>query len=33
MVKVSIIMPVYNSEKFLKKAVESVLNKNLKTLN
>ena len=26
MVKVSIIMPVYNSEKFLKKAVESVLN-------
>lgn len=30
--KVSVIMPVYNSEKFLKECIESVLNQTLKDI-
>ena len=32
MIKVSIIMPVYNSEKYLSMALESLLNQTLKDI-
>ena len=32
MIKVSVIMPVYNSEKYLKNAIDSVLNQSLKEI-
>ena len=30
MCKISIIMPVYNKEKYIKKAIESILNQTFK---
>ena len=31
-IKVSVVMPVYNAEKYLKRSIESILNQTLKEL-
>ena len=31
-IKVSVVMPVYNAEKYLAKAIESMLNQSLKDI-